>query len=87
MTIFESLRQFWVEEFNKFGERVLPFQCNSSVMRQAWLDKYRQMPPFSTMSEEEKKETMAYVIEMFPNRSSKEKLEACQIIYTIGNSL
>jgi hypothetical protein len=87
MTVLESLRQFWIGEFNKFGEGVLPFQCESSVMKIAWLDKYKNMPPFSTMPEEEKKETMKYVIDMFPDRSPEEKMEACHIIYTIGNSL
>jgi hypothetical protein len=83
----ESLRKYWIEEFNKYGEQVLPFQCNSSLMKLLWLSKYKSLPEFSSQPENEKKETMAYIINMFPNRTPEDKLDFCKIIYTIGTLL
>ena len=83
----ESLRRYWIEEFNKFGEQVLSFQCNSSLMKSLWLNKYKELPPIETMAEKEKKEMKAYIISMFPNKTPEEKLDACRIIYTIGTLL
>jgi hypothetical protein len=83
----ESIRQFWVGEFNKFGEQVLPFQCNSTLMRSLWMNKYKELPPIEEMPEKEKKEMKTYVISMFPNKTIEEKLEACKVIYTIGTLL
>ena len=83
----ESLRQYWIEQFNKFGESVLPFQCNSSLMKLLWLEKYKSLPPIEEMPPNEKKEMKAYVISMFPNKTVQEKLDTCKIIYTIGTCL
>lgn len=83
----ESLRQFWISEFNKFGEQVLPFQCTSTLMKKLWLDKYKTLLPIEQMPEQEKKELKMYVTAMFPGKSVEEKLAACKIIYTIGNLL
>lgn len=83
----ESLRQFWIQKFNMRGEEVLPFQCNSSLMKMLWLSKYKELPPIEEMPEKEKKEMKAYVINMFPKKTPEEKLEACKIIYTIGSLL
>jgi len=80
----ESLRQFWIGEFNKFGEQVLTFQCTSTLMKKLWLDKYKSLPPIEQMLEQEKKEMKMYVTSMFPGKSVEEKLDACKIIYTIG---
>jgi len=87
MSVEESLRQFWISEFNKLGEQVLPFQVNSTVMKKLWLSKYKSLPPIEQMPEKEKSEMKKYVISMFPNKTIEEKLEACKIIYTIGNCL
>jgi len=83
----ESLRHYWINEFNRLGEQVLPFQCNSTLMKQLWLSKYKSLPSIETMPEKEKKEMKSYVISMFPEKSIQEKLDACKIIYTIGNCL
>lgn len=83
----ESLRQYWIEEFNKQGESVLKFQVNSSLMSRLWLAKYKELPPIESMPEQEKKEMKQYIISMFPEKSTKEKLDACKIIYTIGTIL
>lgn len=83
----ESMRQFWLAEFQKLGEQVLPFQCNSTLMKKLWLSKYKTFQPIEEMPEKEKTEMKKYVLSMFPNKTIEEKLEACKIIYTIGNSL
>lgn len=83
----ESLRQYWIAEFNKYSEQVLPFQCNSSLMKTLWLSKYKELPPIEEMPEKEKKEMKSYVIAMFPSKTVIEKLESCKIIYTIGTLL
>jgi len=83
----ESLRQFWINRFNRYGEQVLPFQVNSSLMRKLWLSKYKELPPIEEMPEKEKKEMKAYIIAMFPEKTIAEKLEACKIIYTLGSVL
>lgn len=83
----ESVRQFWIERFNRYGERVLPFQVNSSLMKKLWMSKYNEFPPIEEMPDKEKKEMKAYVISMFQDKTIEEKLEACKIIYTIGSCL
>lgn len=83
----ESLRKYWIEEFNKYGEQILPFQCNSSLMKLLWLNKYKELPPIEMMPGKEKKEMKSYVIAMFPDKTIEEKLDACKIIYTIGTLL
>jgi len=83
----ESLRQYFIGEFQKHGESVLPFQVNSTLMSKLWLSKYKSLPPIEEMPEHEKHEMKKYVISMFPNKTIQEKLDACKIIYTIGNCL
>lgn len=87
MSSSESLRQYWIGEFNRLGEQVLPFQCNSSLMKKLWMSKYKSLPPIEEMPDKEKKEMKSYVIAMFPEKTIEEKLECCKIIYTIGNCL
>jgi hypothetical protein len=83
----ESLRQFWIDRFNTYGESVLPFQVKSTLMKKLWLSKYKSFPPIEDMPEKEKREMKAYIISMFPELSIPEKLDACKIVYTIGNCL
>jgi len=83
----ESMRQYWIGEFNRLGESVLPFQVNSNLMKKLWLSKYKTLPPIEEMPDKDKKEMKAYVIAMFPEKTIQEKLDACKIIYTIGSSL
>lgn len=80
----ESMRQFWINEFNSLGEQVLPFQVNSTLMSKLWLSKYKTLPPIEEMPEKEKREMKAYIISMFPEKTIEEKLNACKIIYTLG---
>ena len=56
-------------------------------MKKLWLSKYKSLPPIEDMPEKEKKEMKSYVIAMFPTKTIEEKLNACKIIYTIGNCL
>jgi hypothetical protein len=83
----ESLRRFWLEKFHEKGEAIMPFLVNSTLSKQLWLNKYKELPPIETMPEKEKKEMKQYVISMFPEKTIEEKLEACKIIYTIGTLL
>lgn len=80
----EELRQFWVGQFHARGEEMIPFFVNTTLSRQLWLNKYKELPPIESMNEKEKKEMKQYVIAMFPNKTTAEKLEACKIIYTVG---
>lgn len=80
----EELRQFWITRFHERGEEIIPFFVNSTLSRQLWLNKYKELPPIEQMDEKEKKEMKQYVIALFPNKTTAEKLEACKIIYTVG---
>lgn len=69
------------------GEQVLRSMVLLTIPKQSFLEAYKTISPMETMNDQEKKEMKEYVIAMFPEMSSLEKLEACKIIYTIGTLL
>lgn len=71
--------------FQKHGEQAIPMLVNSSVSRVSFLSAYKHLPPIEEMEEKEKREMKSYIISLFPNKTTQEKLEACRIVYTIGN--
>lgn len=83
----EEIRQFWLGKFHARGEEMIPFLVNSTLSKKLWLEKYKELPPIEKMPEKEKKEMKQFVISMFPNKTTAEKLDCCRIIYTIGNLL
>lgn len=85
---FNSLiDEVFIPYFHKHGESSIPFLVNSRMSRLSFLSAYRHLPPIEQMEEQEKKEMKKYVIELFPDKTPEEKIEACKIIYTIGNLL
>lgn len=87
MNITGQLVDFWLGKFHAIGEPMIPFFVNCSLPRQLFLSKYKSLPPIEEMPEHEKKEMKAYVIQMFPEKTIEEKLEACKIIYCVGTLL
>ena len=87
MNVTESILEFWFSKFHVIGEGMIPFFVNCSLPKGLFLSKYKTLPPIEEMLENEKSEMKKFVIGLFPNRTTEEKLEACKIIYTIGNLL
>lgn len=85
--MFKELLQLYLDLFQKEGESVLKAICNCSIPSQVVLSAYKKLTPIENMPEKEKVEMKKYVIELFPNKTIQEKLEACKIIYTIGTLL
>jgi hypothetical protein len=83
----ELINEVYLPHFQKHGEGAIPSLVNSRVSRICFLSAYKQLPPIEEMPEEEKKEMKAYVISLFPNKTTAEKLEACKIVYCIGTLL
>lgn len=79
--------EVYLPYFQKMGEAAIPHLINSSVSRMCFLAAYKHLPPIEQMPEKEKKEMKKYVIELFPDKTPEEKIEACKIIYTIGTLL
>lgn len=70
--------------FHKHGEDAIPFLVNGSLSGKCFLAAYKHLPPIEEMPDKEKKEMEQYVINLFPEKSEEEKVDACKIIYTIG---
>lgn len=87
MNIAQSLLDFYLEYFQKHGEPALATICNCKVPSDVILWAYKKLPPIEAMPENEKREMKKYVIEMFPTKTTAEKLNCCRIIYTIGTLL
>lgn len=81
------IKDIYLPKFHKEGEAAIPFFVNSSLARRSFLSEYKNLPPIEKMPEHEKREMKKYVIQMFPDKTTEEKLEACKIIYTLGNIL
>lgn len=79
--------ELYLPYFNNEGEKAIPFLVNSGVSKMAFLAAYKKLPPIEEMAEREKKEMKQYVIDLFPDKTAEEKIEACKIIYTIGTLL
>lgn len=85
--MFQEIMKYYLKEFQERGEAALITICNLSVPSQIVLSEYKKLPPIEEMPEKEKTEMKKYVIEMFPNKTVKEKLECCKIVYTVGSLL
>ena len=81
----ELIQEVFLPQFNREGEKVIPFLVDSAISKQAFLSAYKKLPPIEQMDGKEKKEMKKYVVDLFPNKTPEEKIEACKIIYTIGN--
>lgn len=77
--------EVYLPYFNKEGERAIPLLVNARISRLCFLSAYKHLPPIEQMEVKEKTEMKRYVINLFPEKTIQEKLEACKIIYTIGS--
>mgnify|MGYP001470646088 CR=1 FL=1 len=85
---FDSLiKEVYLPYFQKHGELAIPALVNGKISSMAFLSEYKKLSPIEEMPEQEKKEMKLYVIKMFSDKTIEEKLNACKIIYTIGNLL
>lgn len=85
---YESLiNNVYIPHFNKVGEAAIPGLVNGIVSKKVLLWAYKKFPPIEEMWEQEKREMKQFIIELFPNKTTVEKLEACKIVYTLGNLL
>lgn len=65
----------------------LKFMCESTVSRNLFLSKYKTLPLIETLDPEEKTKMKRFAHELFPGKPVEFKLEACKIIYTVGELL
>lgn len=84
MTIYESLRQLYIQMFQENPEKVLPTLCKLTLPHKVFLAAYENLTPIEAFQPEEKREWKLFVHELFPNESIQFKLDAVKIIYTIG---
>jgi hypothetical protein len=85
--MFGLIENVFLPYFHKKGEDAIPFLVNSRVSRLAFLSAYEKLPPIEAMDEKEKKEMKKYIIDLFPNKTIQEKLEACKVVYALGTLL
>lgn len=85
--MFKELTEIYLGIFQAQGEPALKTICSLAVPSMIFLEAYKKLPPIEAMPEKEKVEMKKYVISMFPEKTTEEKLEACKIIYTIGTLL
>lgn len=57
----------------------------STVARKCFLSAYEKLPPLSDMPEKEKVEMKTYINQLFKNETPQFRLDACKVVYTIGN--
>jgi len=81
----ELIDTVFLPYFNKNGEDSIKFLVNGSLSKNAFLSAYKYLSPIENMPDNEKKEMKQYVISLFPEKTTLEKMEACKIIYSIGN--
>lgn len=85
---YESMiLDIFIPIFHQKGEGIIPSFVNNKIPNNAFLSAYKYLEPIEKMDEKEKIEMKQYVCKLFPNKSPKDKLNACKIIYTIGNLL
>lgn len=80
----DLIEKIYLPHFQKYGESSIPGLVNYSVSTKAFLSAYKKLKPIEEMPEIEKSEMKQYVRKLFKDKTPKEKLEACKVIYTIG---
>lgn len=81
----ELIQKIYLPHFQKHGEAAIPSLVTGSIARRSFLSAYKKLPPISKMPEKEKTEMKSYVNELFKGESPQFRLEACEIVYTIGS--
>lgn len=85
--MFSELVKYYLNYFNEKGEPALRTICNCIVPSKILLEEYRKLTPIEQMPDKEKKELKQFVIQMFPEKTTEEKLNCAKIVYTIGTLL
>ena len=85
MDIYAGLIQIALNSFQDKGEPALRTICNCKVVSYAILLKYKSLERIEDMPDKDKKDLKAYIIQMFPEKTIQEKVNAAKIVYTIGN--
>ena len=85
--MFKDLIDMYLGYFAAHGEPAIVTICNCKVPSDIMLIAYKKLVPIECMPEKEKKELKQYVIDLFPEKTTQDKLNCCKIIYTIGTLL
>ena len=79
------IEKVYLPMFQEQGEKILPSFCKMTIPKMAFLSAYKTLPPIEEMNEKEKYEMKQYVNSLFKGETPQFRLDACKIIYTIGN--
>ena len=83
---YDSLiKNVFMPYLQQHGEAAIKLLVEGSISSQVFLSAYKKLSPIEEMPKKEKEEMKLYVRELFPDNTPEEKLNACKIIYTIGN--
>jgi len=75
-------------EVHEKKEAAIKTICNCKVPSDVMLVEYRKLKiKLEDLPTEQKKELWDYAYELFPNRTSQERLNVCKIIHVIGQLL
>jgi hypothetical protein len=85
--MLKQILEMYLGYFTAHGESAIKVICNCKVPSDVILMAYKKLSPIELMPENDKKELKKYVIELFPEKTTKDKLNCCKIIYTIGTLL
>ena len=86
MSIMKSLiENVYLPYFQQHGEAAIVPLVKVDASRKCFLAAYEKLPPLSEMPEKEKIEMKAYINQLFKNETPQFRLDACKVVYTIGN--
>lgn len=69
------------------GESAIPFLVNTKIASIVFRIFYKKLKPIGCISADDKKEITAFAINMFPEKTKRELVDARKIIYAINHSL
>lgn len=84
MKISEELFNKFKEWFKRDGEAALKGFIVSTVAKEVILKRYEKLDPIDSLPLFEKSELWRYACELMPKGTKEEKIEACRVIYTVG---
>lgn len=85
--VFDSLFDFYLQEFTKIGEPYLKTIANCMVPSRIVRMKYKSIPPIEILTEDKRRELWEYANESFPDETKQFKIHFCQIVHVIGSEL
>lgn len=84
MKISEELFNKFKEWFIRDGEVALKGFIGSTVAKEVILKRYEKLDPIDSLPLFEKSELWRYACELMPKGTKEEKIDACRVIYTVG---